>query len=123
LRYLGRGGYQQLIERQLSLTRYLASELDKLDDFELVGEVQTAVCCVRFVPDTVRGAAAPIQDELQCALQQRIERGGRAWLATTTLHGRRALRININGMLTRKEHIDELVALLRGEAPIVAASR
>jgi glutamate/tyrosine decarboxylase-like PLP-dependent enzyme len=102
---------------------YLASELDKLDYFELVGEVQTAVCCVRFVPDAVRGAAAQTQDDLQCALQQRIERGGRAWLATTVVHGRRALRISIDGMLTRAGHIDDLVALLRTEGPVVAAGQ
>jgi aromatic-L-amino-acid decarboxylase len=123
LRYLGRRGYRQIIERQLSLTRYLASELEKLDGFELVGDVQTAVCCVRFVPDTLRGAAPPNQDDLQCALQQRIERGGRAWLATTVLHGRRVLRVNINGLLTQREHVDELVALLRDEGPIVVAER
>jgi glutamate/tyrosine decarboxylase-like PLP-dependent enzyme len=123
LRYLGRRGYQQIIERQLSLTRYLASKLDKIDDFELVGDVQTAVCCLRFVPEAVRGATAQIQDDLQCALQQRIERGGQAWLATTVLHGRRALRININSMLTRREHIDELIALLRDEGTLVAAEQ
>lgn len=123
LRYLGHRGYQQIIEGQLSLTRYLASELDKLDDFELVGDVQTAVCCVRFAPEAIRGAAAQIQDDLQCALQQRIERGGQAWLATTVLHGRRALRININSMFTRQEYIDGLVTLLRDEGPRVAAEQ
>jgi glutamate/tyrosine decarboxylase-like PLP-dependent enzyme len=123
LRYLGRSGYRQIIERQLSLTRYLAAELDKLDDFELVGDVQTAVCCVRFVPDAVRDAGVQVHDDLQHALQQRIERGGRAWLATTVLHGRRALRININGLLTHQEHIDDLIALLRHEAATVAAER
>ncbi len=45
-----------------------------------------------------------ISHDLQCALQQRIEHGGRAWLATTVLHGRRALRININGILTQQQH-------------------
>jgi aromatic-L-amino-acid decarboxylase len=123
LRYLGRRGYRTIIERQLSLTRYLATELDKLDDFELVGDVQTAVCCVRFLPAAARGATAQIQDDLQCAVQQRIERSGRAWLATTVLHGRRTLRINVDSVLTQREHIDELVALLRDEAPLVAAGR
>jgi len=123
LRYLGRKGYRQIIDRQLSLTRYLAREMDKLDDFELVGDVQTAVCRVRFLPAAVRVAAAQSQDDPQCALQQRIERSGRAWLATTVVHGRRALRINVNGMLTRKEHIDELVALLRRAGPIAAAGQ
>jgi aromatic-L-amino-acid/L-tryptophan decarboxylase len=121
--YLGRRGYQRIIERQLCLTRYLAAELDKLDEFELMGDVQTAVCCVRFVPNGVRDAAMHIHDDLQQALQRRIERGGRAWLATTVLRGRRALRININGLLTQREHIDELVSLLRREGATITAEQ
>jgi aromatic-L-amino-acid decarboxylase len=55
------------------------------------------------------------QDELQRALQQRVERSGRAWFATTVLHGRRALRVNVNSFLTERRHIDVLVELLRTE--------
>jgi aromatic-L-amino-acid decarboxylase len=121
LRHLGSRGYRHIIERQLALTRRLASALDALHDFEVVGAVQTAVCCTRFLPATVRSAPAQLQDEAQGALQRRIEAGGRAWLATTVLHGRRALRVNVNGLLTRPEHVDELVALLAREGRIVAA--
>jgi aromatic-L-amino-acid decarboxylase len=34
-------------------------------------------------------------------------------LTTTVLHGRRALRVNINSFLTEKQHVDDLVELLR----------
>jgi aromatic-L-amino-acid decarboxylase len=118
LRHLGRDGYRRLVERQLALTRRLAAALDRLDDFELVGEVQTAVCCVRYLPDPL---PADQQDDLQQALQRRVERGGRAWLATTVLNGRRVLRINVDSVLTRAEHVDELVALLRREGTLAAA--
>jgi aromatic-L-amino-acid decarboxylase len=86
-----------------------------MEDFEVLGEVQTAVCCARLLPDELRDAPGPVQDEVQQRLQQRIERGGRAWLATTVVRGRRALRININSVLTRAEHIDELLVLLERE--------
>jgi len=119
LRRLGRNGYRTIIERQVSLTRYLASELAGLDDFDVVSDVQTAVCCVRFTPGSMTGT----QDDLQDALQRRIERGGHAWLSTTILHGRRALRINVNSVLTQREHIDELIALLRREGSILAAEQ
>jgi aromatic-L-amino-acid decarboxylase len=110
---LGRRGYAEIIDQQISLTHRLATHLSTMADFEVLGEVQTAVCCARFLPGQLRDAPGPVQDELQQRLQQRIERGGRAWLATTVVHGRRALRININSVLTRTEHIDELVALLQ----------
>jgi aromatic-L-amino-acid decarboxylase len=53
------------------------------------------------------------QDRLQMTLQQRIERGGGAFLTTTVLHGRRALRVNINSFLTEKRHVDDLLELLK----------
>ncbi|HEV2707105.1 MAG TPA: pyridoxal-dependent decarboxylase [Pyrinomonadaceae bacterium] len=115
LKHLGVDGYARLIERQIELTRYLAARLDELEEFVRVGEVETAVCCVRFVPARFRGGDvedAAALDELQKALQQRIERSGEAWFSTTVLHGRRALRINVNSFLTRRRHIDYLVELL-----------
>jgi len=42
-----------------------------------------------------------------------IERGGEAWLTTTVLHGRRALRVNINSFLTEQRHVDDLLELLQ----------
>lgn len=118
---LGRDGYRRIVERQLDLTRHLAAELAAADGFEPVGDVQTAVCCVRYLPGAAREAPAGTRDALQRALQQRVERGGRAWVATTVLDGRRALRINVNGFRTRRAHVDELVALLRAEGPRAAA--
>ena len=41
-----------------------------------------------------------------------IERSGEAWLTTTVLNGRRAMRVNINSFLTEQHHIDDLVNLL-----------
>ena len=51
-------------------------------------------------------------DRLQQRLQQVIERSGEAWLTTTVLHGRRALRVNVNSFLTEQRHINDLLELL-----------
>jgi glutamate/tyrosine decarboxylase-like PLP-dependent enzyme len=115
IKLLGVEGYGKLIDRQLELTGYLASELDKLEDFERAGEVETAVCCFRFLPELVKSLGVQQQDALQQALQQRIEKSGEAWFATTVLHGRRAMRININSFLTERRHVDELIQLLKRE--------
>ena len=98
-----------------SWSNYLASRFDELEEFERVGEVETALCCARFLPAWARAKSPEGQDEVQRALQQRVERSGGAWLATTVLRGRRALRINVNSFLTERRHIDYLVELLRHE--------
>jgi len=110
LKYMGREGYARTVERQIELTKYLAKQLDALGDFKSVGEVETAVCCFRFVPTP--DLDGPSLDLLQQRLQQVIERSGEAWLATTVLNGRRALRVNINSFLTEQGHIDDLIGLL-----------
>ena len=110
IKFMGREGYAKTVERQIDLTRYLAERIDNLAGFKRVGEVETAVCCFRFVPKP--DLSGPDQDRLQQRLQQIIERSGEAWLTTTVLHGRRAMRVNINSFLTEKQHVDDLVRLL-----------
>src|SRR6185369_4473844 len=103
IKFMGREGYAQTVERHIELTKYFAQQIDALEGFKRVGEVETAVCCFRVLPES---------DQPQQRLQQIIERSGEAWLTTTVLHGRRALRVNINSFLTEQHHIDDLVKLL-----------
>src|SRR5215210_2847397 len=114
MKFMGRHGYARTVERQIELTNYLAKEVDNLPGFMRVGEVETAVCCFRFMPES--DLSGPDLDRLQQRLQQIIERSGEAWLTTTVLHGRRAMRVNINSFLTDQHHIDDLVNLLQRSA-------
>ena len=88
-----------------------------------MGEVETAVCCVRFVPAELRALEVAEVNAVQQELQQRIERSGEAWLATTVLGGRRVLRINVNSFLTERRHIDDLVELFRRESKQLLKAR
>jgi len=110
MKFMGREGYAKTVEHQIGLTKYLAQRIDALENFTRVGEVETAVCCFRL-----NGADT---DRLQQRLQQIIERSGEAWLTTTVLHGRRAMRVNVNSFLTEKHHIDGLVELLVRSAEV-----
>jgi glutamate/tyrosine decarboxylase-like PLP-dependent enzyme len=112
----GRRGYEEVIERQIGLTHYLASRIDELNEFERLGEVETAVCCFKFLPESARNATGEDQDRLQQRLQQKIERSGEAWITTTVLGGRRAMRVNINSFLTERRHVDDLLELLGRES-------
>lgn len=116
LKTLGVSGYAQIIDRQIELTRYLAARIAELEEFECLGEVETAVCCLRFVPAEMRESEGAQLDWVQRELQQRIERSGEAWLSTTVLNGRRALRVNVNSFLTEQRHMDDLLELLRRES-------
>jgi aromatic-L-amino-acid decarboxylase len=113
LKFMGREGYARTVERQIGLTNYLASQLDQMHGFTRVGQVETAVCCFRYLPDTVLRLDGVEQDRLQQRLQQTIERSGEAWLTTTVLHGRRAMRVNINSFLTEQRHVDVLLRSLQ----------
>jgi len=119
LKFMGTSGYLEVIERQIELTHHLANRLDEMRDYERIGEVETAVCCFRFLPDEVRMQNGTLQDDLQRKLQQRIERSREAWLSTTVLKGRRAIRVNVNSFLTERRHIDDLVELLRRESDLL----
>ena len=110
LKFMGREGYARTVERQIELTKYLATQLDALGGFKRVGEVETAVCCFQFIPTPDLDGSN--LDLIQQRLQQIIERSGEAWLTTTVLNGRRALRVNINSFLTEQHHIDDLIGLL-----------
>ena len=116
LKFMGTRGYARTVEQHIELTNYLAGRIDEFNDFQRLGQVETAVCCFRFLPKEIRDAEGPAQDRLQQKLQQRIERGGEAWLTTTVLHGRRALRVNINSFLTERRHIDDLIELVQRES-------
>jgi aromatic-L-amino-acid decarboxylase len=122
MKFMGRQGYAEIIERQIDLTDYLAAKLDDLKDFQRVGEVETAVCCFKFLPARFGGAAAAEQDRLQQRLQQQIEQSGEAWITTTVLKERRVLRVNINSFLTEQRHIDDLVELLERKSREVVAA-
>ena len=107
-------------ERHIELTEYLASRLDDFADFERTGEVETAVCCFRYLPQAVRALTGAEQDRIQQELQQRVEKSGKAFFPSTVLHGRRALRVNINSYLTERRHVDDLVELLVSEGAALA---
>lgn len=121
LKFIGRRGYAEILERQIDLTNYLATRLDQLEDFQRVGQVETAVCCFKFLPEDFKDADGVAQDRLQQRLQQLIEHSGEAWITTTVLNGRRVLRVNINSFLTRQRHIDDLLELLERKSAEVLA--
>ncbi len=123
LKFMGRRGYEKVIERQIGLTEYLASCIDESSEFQRLGEIETAVCCFKFLPESAHDATGVDQDRLQLRLQQQIEHSGEAFITTTVLHGRRAMRVNINSFLTERRHVDDLLELLKSESKKLMGKR
>src|SRR3989440_756768 len=118
-KFMGKRGYAETVERHIELTNHFAGRLDELPDFERVSEIETAVCCFQYLPEWVRALPPTDQDRVQQALQQRIEKSGKAFFPSTILHGRRALRVNINSYLTERGHVDDLIELLAVEGKLI----
>jgi glutamate/tyrosine decarboxylase-like PLP-dependent enzyme len=122
-KFMGKRGYAETTERHIELTEYFGRRLDALRDFQRVGEIETAVCCFRYLPESVRAMSDAAQDRVQQELQQRVEKSGQAFFPSTILHGRRALRVNINSYLTEQRHVDDLVELLVSEGNALSQTR
>ena len=121
LKYMGRAGYASTVEHHIELTHYFSQRLAEMSDFRQVGEIETAVCCFRYLPPWSSKFDGAQLDRLQQNLQQLIERSGEAWLTTTVLHGRRAMRMNVNSFLTEQRHLDDLLGLLKRAAAELSA--
>lgn len=120
LKFLGARGYARIIESQIELTHYFAAQIERLENFQLVGQVETAVCCFRLEPHRAAQLFSETElDALQQRLQQRVEKSGEAWISSTVLKNRRALRVNVNSFLTQKRHLDDLLDLLRRESDVL----
>jgi aromatic-L-amino-acid decarboxylase len=73
--------------------------------------------CVGYRP---RGVATDALPRLHARVAREVEAGGRFWISTTLLKGKPWFRVNPVNFRTRREHMEELFALLKG---LCAAAR
>jgi glutamate/tyrosine decarboxylase-like PLP-dependent enzyme len=104
----GTSGYARAIEHDLELARFLAEEVKRRTDFELLAEPVLSIVNFRYRP---AGAPAddPGLDRLNRRIVNRLVGSGGFFLAPTLLKGRVSMRVAIVNFRTREE---DLVALL-----------
>jgi aromatic-L-amino-acid decarboxylase len=88
LRHLGLAGYRQLISHDLEMAGLLARLVEDCADLELLAR-GLSVCCFRANP---AGTQAADLDRLNRTLLDRLQRGGKFFVAGTTVGGAFALR-------------------------------
>lgn len=110
LKELGTRAIGEAIEANLRQARRLGELVEADDAFELMAPVQLNIVCFRY---RLPGADPADVDRFNDELVIRLQESGAAVTSSTTLGGRRAIRVNVTNQRTRDEDMDLLLAALR----------
>ena len=123
LRYYGMRRIAEAISEDNSLAEYLASIVQKAEDFELLAPVELSICCFRYVPPTLKARLETLGDEANIVNQEldrfnervmsAVQASGKAYISNATVHGRFALRVCITNFRTTRVDIDKTVEVIR----------
>ena len=106
LKYFGVESFRLAIDNAMDLARRAEERIKASHEFELLSPVTLSVVCFRRrVPD----ADEATHERVNRALLQGIEDGGQAWLSSTRLRGRYALRMCVLNHTTGALHIDRVL--------------
>lgn len=125
LRYYGARRLSEAISEDIALAKYLASQVEASEDFELLAPVELSICCFRYLPQKWRERLRQASDEaerveinaaldgLNERLMYSVQRGGRAYLSNASLRGRFALRACVVNFRTTRADMDLTLDILR----------
>jgi aromatic-L-amino-acid/L-tryptophan decarboxylase len=103
LRYFGVEGLRSRIREHIRLAKLLASWVNANADFVLVAPVVLNTVCFRVRRD----------DQTNRDLLQRINSNGGAFLSSTRVNGRFALRLSIGNLRSTEQHVSAVWELIR----------
>ena len=109
LRFLGRKGVAELLDRCCRLARRMAEHLVEGPGVTILNDVVLNQVLVRF-----SDSAGNPSDEFTDEVIRRVVEDGTCWLGGTTWHGVRAMRISVSNWSTTEADIDmSAAAILR----------
>jgi len=101
LRFLGRKGVADLVDRCCLLAQRMAQRLAKDPLVTILNDVVLNQVLVRFSDPSGQNS-----DKFTADVIRRVQEDGTCWLGGTTWHGAHAMRISISNWSTSKEDID-----------------
>lgn len=127
LRALGRAGLREALGNGPALARHLHGLVRAHPDFEVLHEPQLYLYCYRYLPRDLAAradepAVAAELDRLNQAAVDRVQASGLAFLMSTRIRGRVAIRLSICSQRTTAADIDRTFAALAAAAAELAAS-
>ncbi len=106
---------QARLRRDLDHAQWFRQQVEADPHWERMAPVPFQTICIRFVPPSLKGDEAALKD-LNLAIAQRINEGGRAYLTPSQLKGQQILRVSIGAEGTERRHVEALWDLLQGAA-------
>ncbi|HEY9179858.1 MAG TPA: aminotransferase class V-fold PLP-dependent enzyme [Candidatus Baltobacteraceae bacterium] len=106
----GADGLARAIERNCEQARYLESLLRRDDLFEVVAPVELQIVCFR---PRILGLSETHIDRLTDESVIRLQESGAAVISSTTIEGRRAMRVCITNHRTQEADLDLMLGELR----------
>jgi aromatic-L-amino-acid/L-tryptophan decarboxylase len=97
------------IDNNVQQAKHLYSLAAAHADFETASNPPMSAICIRYKKTNLRGRE---DIAFHARVAQRIEHSGRFWISTTQLKEKAWFRINPVNFRTRREHMDDLFALL-----------
>jgi glutamate/tyrosine decarboxylase-like PLP-dependent enzyme len=118
IRSIGRSGVAELIERCCALARRFGEALGAIPDIEVLNDVVLNQVLVRFLDEEGD------HDARTSSVIRAIQNDGTCWLAGTSWHGLRAMRISVSNWATSSDDVDRSIeAILRAAADVRPARR
>jgi aromatic-L-amino-acid/L-tryptophan decarboxylase len=97
------------IEANVRQAQHLGGLIEQSDCFELMAPVQLNIVCFRYLES---GLSDPELDRFNDELVIRLQESGIAVTSSTTIGGRRSIRVNITNQRTRDEDLTILLGAL-----------
>lgn len=116
LRQAGRGGYARMISQDMALARHLFHLAEAHPELEAVRQ-GLSVTAFRYVPPSLRDRLGSEEaearlNELNKEIQNRMERGGEAFVSNAVIQGKYCLRACIVNFNTTREDVEALPGLV-----------
>jgi glutamate/tyrosine decarboxylase-like PLP-dependent enzyme len=111
VKVLGVGWFRALVERSCRLTDFAQALLERSPVFEVMSPRQLSIVCFRYVPPRLRLGDDDL-DRLNLALVEGLRETKRAFISSTRLRGRVALRFCFVNWRTTADDVEEVVRLL-----------
>jgi aromatic-L-amino-acid decarboxylase len=110
VREQGVSGLEQRLRRDLQNAQWLAEQVRKTENWSVLAPVPLQTLCIRHTPPGLDGDAL---DRHTQAWADRVNRSGKAYLTPAILDGRWIVRVSIGSILTEREHVEALWAVMQ----------